>query len=246
MHISLWNVALQTINFLVLVFLLQRFLYRPILAVIDERKRKVALEQAAAVTERQQAEQLKQEYLDKLAALEDEKQGVLQLAQKQAEVETSELRKKIESQFDELRAKQTALLDRERNEVERELRQQAVQLGLVIAERLLQDGAVVADPLSAVQTAVRKIATLSLAERERLVIELRRHGAELHVTSEVSPTQLAAIRSELAALAGVEVALTTRLEPKLRVGVELRLGHLSFALHLAGALAKVQAETLLR
>ena len=69
MHISLWNVALQTINFLVLVFLLQRFLYRPILAVIDERKRKVALEQAAAVTDRQQAERLKQEYLDKLAAL---------------------------------------------------------------------------------------------------------------------------------------------------------------------------------
>ena len=128
MHISLWNVALQTINFLVLVFLLQRFLYRPILAVIDERKRKVALEQTAAVTERQQAERLKQEYLDKLAALEDEKQGVLQLAQKQSEVETSALRKTIEAQFDELRAKQTALLERERNEVERELRQQAVQL----------------------------------------------------------------------------------------------------------------------
>ena len=33
MQISLWNVALQTINFLVLVVLLQRFLYRPIMAV---------------------------------------------------------------------------------------------------------------------------------------------------------------------------------------------------------------------
>ena len=100
MHISLWNVAFQTINFLVLVFLLQRFLYKPILAVIDERKRKVAKEQEAAVTERQQAERLKQEYLDKLAALEDEKQGVLQLAHKQAEVETLSLRRTIEAQFD--------------------------------------------------------------------------------------------------------------------------------------------------
>ncbi len=243
MHISLWNVAFQTINFLVLVFLLQRFLYKPILAVIDERKRKVAKEQEAAVTERQQAERLKQEYLDKLAALEDEKQGVLQLAHKQAEVETLSLRRTIEAQFDELRAKQTALLQQERDQAERELRQQAVQLGLVIAERLLQDGAVVVDPLIAVQSALRQVANLTSSERERFVIELRRHGAELYTTSAVSSGQLAAIQRELTVVAGGEVMVTTRLAPKLRVGVELRLGHLSFALHLLAGLAKVQAET---
>ena len=93
MQISLWNVALQTINFLVLVVLLQRFLYRPILAVIAERKQKVAREQEAAASVRQQAEQLKQEYQDKLAALQDDKQRVLSQAHAQAEVELAERRR---------------------------------------------------------------------------------------------------------------------------------------------------------
>ncbi|MEO0035300.1 MAG: synthase, partial [Pseudomonadota bacterium] len=32
------SLALQTVNFLVLVWLLQRFLYRPVLAAIDRRR----------------------------------------------------------------------------------------------------------------------------------------------------------------------------------------------------------------
>jgi F-type H+-transporting ATPase subunit b len=246
MHISLWNIALQTINFLVLVFLLQRFLYKPILAVIAERRQKVAHEQEAAALERQQAEQLKQDYLDKLAQLENEKAGVLQLAQKQAEVETAELRRGIEAQLADLQVRQTARLKSEREQVERELREQAVKLGLGIAERLLRDGAVVVEPLLALQLALRKVAALPEPERERCLGELRRHGGELTTITELSAPQREQLDRELAAACGVEVKLVTHVDPKLLQGVELRLGHLSFSLHLQAGLERVKLEILPR
>jgi F-type H+-transporting ATPase subunit b len=36
-----WTIALQTVNFAILVWLLHRFLYRPVLRVIDARKAEV-------------------------------------------------------------------------------------------------------------------------------------------------------------------------------------------------------------
>jgi len=41
MHLDWWTVALQTINFVVLVFLLRYFLYKPVLHLIDGRKAEV-------------------------------------------------------------------------------------------------------------------------------------------------------------------------------------------------------------
>lgn len=246
MQISLWNVALQTINFLVLVVLLQRFLYRPILAVIAERKQKVAREQEAAASVRQQAEQLKQEYQDKLAALQDDKQRVLSQAHAQAEVELAERRRIVEQQLTDLQTRQTALLKSERVEVERQLREQAVQLGLSVAERLLCDGAVVVDPVAAAQLALRKVAELSKPEQERFFSDLVRHGGELISAQEPSSFQVQAIAAELTTAAGTAIQLTTRVDAKLVQGVELRLGHLSFALHLQAGLARVRAELLPR
>ena len=38
MHLDWWTIGLQTVNFAVLVWLLHRFLYKPVLGVIDARK----------------------------------------------------------------------------------------------------------------------------------------------------------------------------------------------------------------
>ena len=42
MHLDWWTIALQTINFAILVWLLHRFLYKPVLRMIDARKAEIA------------------------------------------------------------------------------------------------------------------------------------------------------------------------------------------------------------
>src|SRR5690242_10584284 len=41
MHPDWWTIGLQTINFAILVWLLHRFLYKPVLAMIDARKAEI-------------------------------------------------------------------------------------------------------------------------------------------------------------------------------------------------------------
>ena len=41
MHLDWWTIGLQTVNFAILVWLLHRFLYKPVLAMIDARKAEV-------------------------------------------------------------------------------------------------------------------------------------------------------------------------------------------------------------
>ena len=59
MHIDWWTLALQAVNFLVLVWLLQRFLYRPVLAIIARRQQLTESVIAEADTAKAAAEALR-------------------------------------------------------------------------------------------------------------------------------------------------------------------------------------------
>ena len=69
MHLDWWTIALQTINFAILVWLLNRFLYKPVLRVIDTRKAEVRrqYDEAKAVEDKAKAH---------LAAIEAERAGI--------------------------------------------------------------------------------------------------------------------------------------------------------------------------
>jgi F-type H+-transporting ATPase subunit b len=55
MLIDWFTVSAQVVNFLILVWLLKRFLYRPILNAIDAREKRIATELADADAKRAEA-----------------------------------------------------------------------------------------------------------------------------------------------------------------------------------------------
>ena len=56
MLIDWFTVGAQIVNFLILVWLLKRFLYKPILDAIDAREKRIAAELADADTKKAEAE----------------------------------------------------------------------------------------------------------------------------------------------------------------------------------------------
>ena len=64
MPIDWFTVIAQIINFLILVWLLKRFLYRPILDGIDAREHKIASVLSNAETQKKHAENLEAQYKD--------------------------------------------------------------------------------------------------------------------------------------------------------------------------------------
>jgi len=65
---------LEIVNFLVLVWILKRFLYRPILQAIEERKARIEKTLADAKARQNEGEALEQQFQKRLADWEDEKQ----------------------------------------------------------------------------------------------------------------------------------------------------------------------------
>jgi len=113
MQISWFTVIAQIVNFIVLVWLLKRFLYKPILKAIDEREKKIAgqikdAEAKDALAKKEQAEfskknesfdKKKKELMDKaIAETNEERQKLLESARNEA----TELRSKLDKSLKEM------------------------------------------------------------------------------------------------------------------------------------------------
>ena len=91
MSIDWITVAAQIVNFLVLVWLLKRFLYRRILDGIDAREREIADRMAVASTIRETAEATEASYKAEIAALRASREDMLAEARRSAEAERDAL-----------------------------------------------------------------------------------------------------------------------------------------------------------
>ncbi len=113
MSIDWFTVAAQIVNFLILVWLLKKFLYKPVLTAMDNRQQKIKaeLEQAAILAE--SAENERNQYL----ALQEKSREQSKAQLRQAHQDADKLRKKL---FQEVKAEAEMAHDRWQNELARE------------------------------------------------------------------------------------------------------------------------------
>jgi F-type H+-transporting ATPase subunit b len=132
-----WNFLLHTINFVVLIFLLSRILYKPIVGMLDERQRRIrdSIERAEQV--RLEAERASQEREAQLGETRRQIQEMLAQATQMAERIQSEARQDAQRQADQIvtRARQEA--EAERAQSLAELRREVASLAVLAAERVI-------------------------------------------------------------------------------------------------------------
>src|SRR5690606_34903035 len=75
--IDWFTVIAQIVNFLILVWLLKRFLYQPILRALDAREKRVAAELAAADEKEQEAEKERDKFRQKNDEFEQQRSVLL-------------------------------------------------------------------------------------------------------------------------------------------------------------------------
>jgi F-type H+-transporting ATPase subunit b len=89
--IDWFTVVAQTVNFLVLVWLLKRFFYRPILNAIDARERRIAAELAEADAKKMAGDKERDEFQRKTHELEQQCAAILSKALEEAQAERQRL-----------------------------------------------------------------------------------------------------------------------------------------------------------
>jgi len=92
MLIDWFTVGAQALNFIILVWLLKRFLYQPILNAVDAREKKIAAELADADSKKAEAQQERDEFQRKNEEFEQHRAALFAKATEEAKAEGQRLR----------------------------------------------------------------------------------------------------------------------------------------------------------
>jgi F-type H+-transporting ATPase subunit b len=126
------------VTFLLLVALLKRYAWGPLLAAIAEREMRLKSDAAAARQAREESELIKAELSAQLAQAAARREELLARAAKEGEAVLSRFKAEAEKQARALREKTVAELSREQERLVRELRREVADLSVRAAEKLLR------------------------------------------------------------------------------------------------------------
>lgn len=132
-------VITQIIGFLIVLWVLKRYAWGPVLGMLEERRNRIAREVEDAETLRQDAERLKAEYEQQLQTIESQARQRIQEAAGEGKKLAEEIRQAALEEARRITEKAKADLDREYGKARVELRGDIVNLALGAAERLLQE-----------------------------------------------------------------------------------------------------------
>jgi len=226
MHIDWWTLALQAVNFLVLVWLLWRFLYRPVKAVIERRKA-LAEEAFAEARKAEEAAAEARRALDaERAALEGERQSLAKSMHETLEAERGRVLEQARRDGDELIAAARAAVAEERDAALTAVRGQVVDLAAELAATLLaKAGAGALDDLF-LEKIEDQFRALPDDERNRLVAAAA-DGARLTVATAnpLAAEVQARWRDRLGACLGAAPPIDFATDPALVGGAEVRFPH---------------------
>lgn len=213
----------EIVNFLVLVWLLHRLLYRPVLAMIQRRRDEIAAQARAAEARQAEAEQRKAEYERRLEDWAAERANRRSELDEELEGERQRRLQALEAELADRRQREETLASRQAGQAREAAEREALALAGRFAARLL--GAAAGPDVQArlVRLLVAELGALSDARRTALGSA----SAPLQVTSAypLDDAQRAELAQALAALAGGSApAMAFAEDPALLAGVRLRVG----------------------
>lgn len=154
------QILTQLFNFLIMVFILSKMLYKPIMKKLDERRKIIAegLEYADKMkTELEESEKNREEIISK-AKIEVRK--IIEEGKKSGKKLEEEIISKAHKEAIAILEKVRKEIKMERQEMEESLRTQAVEIATVMAEKVLSDVLSVEDHQVIIDKKLKIIANL--------------------------------------------------------------------------------------
>jgi F-type H+-transporting ATPase subunit b len=219
MHIDWSTLALQTVNVLVLVWLLARFLFRPVMAIIAERRLAAEKLLADAATTRAQAEAYTAEAQHRLEGVATETEHMLTEARALAETERARLLQQAADAATHAQIEAKAAIDDDRVTMEHVLRQQACDLAIVIAHRLLRRLPVKTATAALLESLTSAVDDLPDEQRRNLAAAAG--PLDIVTAAPLDDAQQMACRDMMCQVLGRTSTLVFRTDPALIAGVEL-------------------------
>lgn len=240
MRIDWSTLALQSVNAAVLVWLLARFLFKPVAKIIAARQDAARTILADAEALKFAAEQDRHAALEARRALETSRECAMQTIDAQAGAQKAALLQAAQAEIAHMQSTAQAQLEREAHDQWRRVQANAVTLAADIAQKLLARLPRESKIAGFTEGVVSAIAALPRSSRD----ELATAGVPLMLYLPLEPTdpERAAIVDALSHAAGHPLHIEVALDPSLIAGLELRGPHLVVSNHLRQDLDEVRAS----
>ncbi|KAF0866608.1 F0F1 ATP synthase subunit B [Pseudomonas sp. LD120] len=225
MLIDWFTVSAQVLNFLILVWLMKRFLYQPVLNAIAAREAKIAAELKDAAETKARAHQQQSQFEAKNQAFDEQRAALLSQATEAANAERARLLAQARQAAEAASAMRAKALLSEHQHLHTQIVQRTQQQVYQISRQVLADLAGSCLEQQACEVFIQRLRALDPTAQEALVIALKASTADepvlLRSAFELPAAQRAAIQAALEAAAAQALRLRFETAPELVSGIEL-------------------------
>lgn len=242
MLIDWFTVIAQAINFLILVWLMKRFLYKPILDAIDAREKRIATELADADAKKAEAKKERDEFQQKNEKFDQQHAALLKKASDEADAERQRLLNEARQAADALSAKRLEALRKDAHNLNQAISSRTKQEVFAITRKVLMDLATVSLEERMGEVFTRRLREMDSHAKECLAQALKTATAPALVRStfELPVEQRTAIQNALNETFSAEIPVQFETAPDLISGIELSTNGQKLAWSIADYLASLE------
>ncbi len=242
MLIDWFTVGAQALNFLILVWLMKRFLYKPILDAIDAREKRIAAELSDADAKKAEAQKERDEFQHKNEEFDQQRAALLSQAMDEASAERQRLLDEARQAADTLSAKRQETLRNDAHNLSQAISRRTQQEVFAIARKALKDLAATSleERLSEVFT--RRLRAMDGQAKEAFGAALKTATSPALVRSafDLPAEQRAAIQTALNETFSAEIHVRFETAPELVSGIELTTNGQKLVWSIADYLASLE------
>ena len=223
MLIDWFTVAAQALNFLILVWLMKRFLYKPILNAIDAREKLIAKELADADAKKAEAQKEHEEFQKKNEEFDQQRAALFTKATEEAKAERQRLLDEARKAADVLSAKRQESLIHDAQNLNQAISRLTQKEVFAITRKALMDLATTSLEERMGEVFDRRLRGLDEKAKSLLGDALRKNSepALIRSTFDLPAAQRAAIQNALNETFSAEIHVRFETAPDLVSGIEL-------------------------
>tara|TARA_R110002124_G_scaffold149220_1_gene314889 strand:- start:10423 stop:11139 length:717 start_codon:yes stop_codon:yes gene_type:complete len=233
MQIDWFTVCAQALNFLVLMWLLKRFLYKPILKAIAARETHIARQLADAAEIESTAQKEQDSFKQKNEAFDKGRAALISQAKSEAEALRAALLKEANDEADALRVQRKAALQTELHDLNADILKQTKQHVFAVSAKLLASLADTTLEARMFAVFIEQLKAMGNKDKSALTAE----NAVITSACPLSPEQQETLKAEIKA-----DRVKFKVVPELISGIELSAGGQKLAWSISDYLETLEQE----
>lgn len=242
MLLDWFTIGAQALNFLILVWLMKRFLYKPILNAIDAREKLIAKELADAGAKKSEAQKEHEEFQKKNEIFDQQRAALLTKAADEAKTERLRLLEEARKAADALSAKRQESLINDARHLNQAISRLTQQEVFAITRKALTDLATTTLEERMGEVFDRRLRELDGQSKLVLGEALKKNSvpAVIRSTFDLPTAQRTAIQNALNTTFSAEIHVRFETAPDLICGIELGANGQKVGWTIAGYLASLE------